>query len=88
MGENRPVGSSGRAAPLYSEVDALLPLDLDPESRIHEFLHHRNASTSSTRRSSKVHYHDLGEKIVNSITVHQLRGSEDGFKDEVVAVIT
>lgn len=76
--------------PAYAEVDTLLPLDLDPESRMlaHDFLHQHRTPTLSARRRSKVHYQELGGSIVNSITVHQLQSGKEGLKDEVVAVLT
>ena len=71
----------------YTEVDALLPLDLDPESRrAHDFLH--SVSSFSRRSQPIVTYHELGKSIVNSITVHCLKSDKDGLKDEVVAVLT
>ena len=71
----------------YTEVDALLPLDLDPESRLaHDFLH--GVSPVSRVLPTTVKYHELGTSIVNSITVHCLKSGKRDLKDEVVAVLT
>lgn len=73
-----------------SEVDALLPLDLDPDSRMHAqdliTRHGLDAHPPSWR--PKVTYHELGTLIVNSISVHKIVGDKSGIRDEIVAVLT
>ncbi|MCJ1387352.1 hypothetical protein MMC18_000195 [Xylographa bjoerkii] len=72
-----------------AEVDALLPLDLDPHSRIlaQSFLGSHDNDPPLPWQRAKVEYHELGGDIVNSITVHCLRSGKEGIQDEVVAVI-
>lgn len=93
-----PKGGGDGSIPHHVEVDALLPLELDPESRLlaHNFLQQRNqtfasaASTTSVapRGKAEVHIHEVGGSIVNSVTIHRLRSDREGFEDEIVAVLT
>lgn len=73
-----------------NEVDALLPLDLDPESRLLDqqsyFNHVRPTRTS--RRKPEVHYHNLGTSIVNSVTIYRLASGQPGCRDETAAILT
>lgn len=90
IGENQPFPSSTSLSTARNvEVDSLLPLDLDPQSRMlaPDFLD-RHAEDRTPWRRPKVHYRDLGGLIVNAITVHKLSNSKDGMRDEVVAVVT
>lgn len=73
------------------EVDALLPLDLDPGSRLlaHSFLLQRSQTTHTIgRRKPEVQIHEVGRSIVNSVTVHRLLSNQKELEDEVVAVLT
>lgn len=72
------------------EVDALLPLDLDPGSRLlaHSFLQRSQTTHAAGRRKPEVQIHEVGASIVNSVTVHRLLSEEKGLEDEVVAVLT
>ena len=72
-----------------TEVDALLPLDLDPHSRTlaQNFLAYSDDGSRLPWQPTKVDYHELGGSIVNSITVHKVRSGKEGLQDEVVAVI-
>ena len=78
-----------RAFGQHAEVDELLPLDLDPESR--RTFSNPNALLQWPRPSWGNSYdlqtHELGTDVVNSITIHLLRGEKNGFQDEVVAVL-
>ena len=89
--ENSPSSSTApqQATTNPVEVDALLPLDLDPESRILalSYLGDHGESSYNPRSPAKVEYHDLGGLIVNSITVHNIRSDKEEEQDEVVAVI-
>lgn len=84
-------GRSPRSSPRHAEVDALLPLDLDPESRFqaHQFL---TGSTPDSDfigvRKAEVQIQELGTDIVNSVTIHRLRGDGKEFQDELIAVMT
>ena len=83
--------SSDRASRHNAEVDALLPLDLDPESRVlaHSFLHRSpRPASAADRRKPEIHFHELGDQIVNSVSVHCLPSDQKGLEDEVVAVTT
>lgn len=85
-------GSRDRALQHHAEVDALLPLELDPESRLlaHNFLHQRSQTFASavSRGKIEVQIHEVGGSIVNSVTIHRLRSDREGFEDEIVAVLT
>lgn len=72
------------------EVDALLPLDLDPGSRLlaHNFLQRSQTTHAAGRRNPEVQIHEVGGSIVNSVTVHRLLSNQKGLEDEVVAVLT
>ncbi|MCJ1478562.1 hypothetical protein MMC13_007243 [Lambiella insularis] len=72
-----------------AEVDALLPLDLDPHSRIltQSSLESHEEHSGIARHHSKIEYRDLGGDIVNSIAVHRLRSGKEGIHDEIVAAI-
>ena len=78
----------GRAS-LFSEVDALLPLDLDPESRMlaRDFLHQHHIPTLSSRRRPVVEDFELGKSIVNSIVIDRLK-DKDGNLEDPVAILT
>lgn len=73
----------------HSEVDELLPIDLEPEYR-------RTFDPSvllqwagpSRRSSYELKIQELGADIVNSITIHHLLSEKHGLEDEVVAVLT
>lgn len=72
------------------EVDALLPLDLDPGSRLlaHSFIQRGQITHAAGRRKPEVQIHEVGGYIVNSVTVHRLLSNQKGLEDEVVAVLT
>ena len=72
------------------EVDALLPLDLDPGSRLlaHNFVQRGQPTHAAGRRKPEVQIHEVGGSIVNSVTVHRLLSNQKGLEDEVVAVLT
>ncbi len=77
----------------HSEVDDLLPLDLDPESRrpLHEF---RRTTPrwalypGENFAKYELQAHELGGTRVNSVTIYLMRSEQKGFKDEVVVVMT
>ena len=68
----------------YSEVDAMLPLSLDPELRRQT---HRSLVTREQRRPA-AHTHELGQMIVNSVTIHRSADGDIGADDGTVAVLT
>ena len=83
--------SSDAAAGHDAEVDELLPLDLDPESRTlpHSFPNRSQGPfTSPDRRKPEIKFHELGDQIVNSVSIHCLRSDQKGLGDEVVVVTT
>lgn len=71
-----------------AEVDGVLPLDLDPDSRA---LTHPHVPLTRSHMSSPPKYdlqdHELGGSIVNSVTIYLLPSDQEG-SDEVVAVMT
>jgi hypothetical protein len=79
---------AGLSHPL--EVDALLPLDLDPGSRLlsNSFLQRNQTTPTTGRRKPEVQIHEVGGSIVNSVTVHRLLSHQKGLADEIVAVLT
>lgn len=84
-------GASGHGQPArsHSEVDALLPLDLDPESRMldqHSYIGNRRP-TAARRRKPEVQYAEMGTSIVNSVTIYRLR-SDPALLDETVVLVT
>ena len=91
VGEEDLNESRNRAVHNPAEVDALLPLDLDPESRLlaRNFLQQSQSfETTTRRRKPEVQIHEVGESIVNSVTIHRLHSELKGFEDEVVVVLT
>lgn len=81
-------GVQGRSSHHEAEVDALLPLDLAPESRMlaHSYFQRLRASSPSTRNKPEVQIHELGGSIMNSVTIHRLQN--DQKEDEIVCVMT
>lgn len=73
-----------------SEVDELLPLDLEfPPRTQGQALSYRYATEQGPPwLRAKVYYRELGKLIVNSITVHKIQSRREGVNDEVVAVVT
>lgn len=82
--------SSSRSSYAHpAEVDDLLPLDLDPDSRA--LIHHGSSTPpSSPWRHSRyiLHEFNLGGDIMNSVAVQLLPGGRQGLEDETVAVLT
>ncbi|KAL8967703.1 MAG: hypothetical protein Q9183_002794 [Haloplaca sp. 2 TL-2023] len=76
-----------------AEVDALLPLDLDPESRLlaRSYFQRLRSTSSPSRSKPEVQIHELGtesEHIMNSVSLHRLSGEKDGPHDDLVCVMT
>lgn len=73
-----------------AEVDALLPLDLDPESRMlaHNYFQRLRASSPSSRSRPEVQIHDLGGSITNSVAIHRLQTGRKDQDNEIVCVMT
>ena len=85
-------GTGGTVLRQHAEVDDLLPLDLDPESRrsLHDLRRTPQWGHYLGGASAKyeLQTHELGGSIVNSVTIHLIRNEQKEFKDEVVVVIT
>ena len=81
--------SEGIDGPTTSEVDELLPLDLDPEYRrtFSDPSLLSQLARPSHRSSYELQTRELGADIVNSITIHLLRSERDDLEDEVVALL-
>ena len=80
-----------RAVQHQAEVDALLPLDLDPESRLLAHSYFQRQQTSSPRGSRtkpEVQIHEIGGSIVNSVTIHCLGSDQKELKDDTVCIMT
>ena len=91
VSEDGSPDSDERAARRHAEVDTLLPLDLDVDSRINAHNHFRRLQdpVDSERRSQpEIQLHELGGQIVNSVTVTRLRSDKKHLQDETVAVLT
>ncbi|KAL8808910.1 MAG: hypothetical protein Q9200_003902 [Gallowayella weberi] len=80
----------GRLFGQEDQVDALLPLDLDPDSRMqaHSYFRRLRASSSPSRRKPEVQILEIGSAIVNSVTIHRLRADQDSQNAEIVCVLT
>ena len=73
------------------EVDDLLPLDLDPDSRLMAYNGFRplESRLASVRRNQRVKIHKFpNQEIVNSITLYQYVDEQDGTKGEPLAIIS
>ena len=72
-------------------MDDLLPLDLDPESRLLAYNGFRpleHPRLGSIRRNQRVKYHKFpNQEIINSITMYQHVDEHSGTKDEPLAII-
>lgn len=91
ISEEGSPGSDERAARRHAEVDALRPLDLDVDSRLHahDYLRRlQDPSESGQRRQPEIRLHEFGGSIVNSVTISRLSSGKKGFQDETVAVLT
>ncbi|KAL8756336.1 MAG: hypothetical protein Q9199_002993 [Rusavskia elegans] len=93
---SRQESSSSRASfsTHEAEVDALLPLDLDPESRTLAQSYFRRLRASSPPSPSKpeVQIHELAastpNSITNSVAIHRLRTDQKSQGDDIVCVMT
>lgn len=91
VNETESSSGSDRDSRHDADVDALLPLDLDPESRVlaHSFLHRsQRTSTAAGRKKARTQFYELGDQIINSVSVHRLCSDQKGLEDEVVVVTT
>ncbi|KAI4287001.1 MAG: hypothetical protein L6R35_003747 [Caloplaca aegaea] len=79
----------GRSFQHEADVDALLPLDLDPDSRLlaHSYFQRLRASPPPRRSKPEVQIHELGGSIMNSVTIHRLPSTQKGIDDEIVCVM-
>ncbi|KAI9678268.1 MAG: hypothetical protein M1817_006213 [Caeruleum heppii] len=80
-----------RAPRWRAEIDSSMLLDLESHLRQHQprlSLDPETIFPGSRRRSPQVYVHELGDDIVNSVSVHQ--SSQDSFPGlaEVIAVLT
>ena len=90
ISEEGSPGSDERAARRHAEVDALLPLGLDVDSRLHahDHLHQlQDPSESGRHKQPEIRLHELGGSIVNSVTISRLSSGKKGLQDETVAVL-
>ncbi|KAI4229203.1 MAG: hypothetical protein L6R36_001052 [Xanthoria steineri] len=77
-----------------ADVDALLPLELDLESRTSNQSYSRRPRASSPPRPSKpeIQIHELAastqNSITNSVAIHRLRTDQKSQDDDIVCVIT
>ena len=91
LAESEPLHLRDYNAGLPSgEVDDLLPLDLDLDSRRMAYNGFRplEPRLGSIRRHQRVKYHKFpNQEIINSITMYQYVDERDGTKDEPLAII-
>ncbi|KAL8914550.1 MAG: hypothetical protein Q9171_000903 [Xanthocarpia ochracea] len=86
--------SSSRARRHEAEVDALLPLDLDPDSRTlaQSYFRRLGASSPPSRSKPEVQIHELAGSVSNSITnsvaIHRLLIDQQSQDNEIVCVMT
>ena len=72
----------------HAEVDDLLTLDLNPESR--ELIHQRSPTLRLPLFQSPTyttHEYNFGDRIVNSVVVQRLPGGQEGLEDQIVVVL-
>ncbi|KAI9824059.1 MAG: hypothetical protein M1832_002127 [Thelocarpon impressellum] len=84
-------GDGDQAPRSHADVDALLPIDLDPELRrqTHRFFTAPSERHGgSDRRRLQATTHELGQMIVNSVTLHHSATDDVGGNDGTVAVLT
>ncbi|KAL9009513.1 MAG: hypothetical protein Q9173_005458 [Seirophora scorigena] len=81
--------AQGRSFQHEADVDALLPLDLDPDSRMlaHSYFQRVRASPPPSRSKPEVQIHELGGQIMNSVTIHRLPSYQKGVEDEIVCAM-
>lgn len=81
--------AQGRSFQHEADVDALLPLDLDPDSRMlaHSYFQRVRASPPPSRGKPEVQIHELGGHIMNSVTIHRLPSDQKGVEDEIVCAM-
>lgn len=81
--------SRGASSRTRAEVDELLPLNLNPNSRAlaSQELNWADFSTSLAQRYV-LHYYELGSHIVNSVTIHKIRSEKKGLEDDVIVMAT
>ncbi|KAL8941635.1 MAG: hypothetical protein Q9216_002137 [Gyalolechia sp. 2 TL-2023] len=84
------IGGRGSFSRHEAEVDALLPLNLDPESRTlaHNYFQRLRASSPSSQSKPEVQIHELGGSIMNSVAIHRLQSHQKDQDDEIVCVMT
>ena len=70
-----------------AEVDELLPLDLDPHSRLLAQDQLRSDRHIPKRRA-KIITKEIGQLIVNAIMVYKFNNKSVGLKDETVAILS
>ncbi|KAI9844849.1 MAG: hypothetical protein M1837_005267 [Sclerophora amabilis] len=72
------------------DVDALLPVNLDPEARreAHRFLSSEERFGIGRRPSPEIRIQELGSLIVNSVTLHRSPPDTDDDQDGTVAILT
>ena len=87
--ERRPFSPQGDAA-RHAEVDSLLPLYLEPHSGTlaQDYISRGSGDRASSSRTAKVHKREIGNEIVNAITVHRIESQQKGYQDEEVAVLS
>ncbi|KAI9755887.1 MAG: 70-kilodalton heat shock protein [Chaenotheca gracillima] len=80
----------GESSPPHIDVDAWLPVNLDPEARAqaHQFLSSEDRNGSGRRRPADVRTLKLGNSIVNSVTIHRSPSDQDHDREGPVAVLT
>ena len=73
----------------HAEVDDLLPLDLDPESRA---LPQGASSVLGVPLHRppryELHEYKIGDDIVNSVVVQRLPAGREGLEDHIIAILT
>lgn len=94
IGGKESSSGRGNAFRHEAEVDALLPLDLDPDSRMlaHSYFQRLRSTSSPSRSKPEVQIHELGpntmNSIMNSVSIHRLQSGQSGQYEEIVCVMT
>ena len=69
-----------------AEVDELLPLDLDPRSRM--LAQETTRTDHQSRRQPKVTTKEFGNDIINAITICKFQHKDPNLRSETIAVIS
>lgn len=72
-----------------AEVDDILPLNLDPDSRaLLSPSFGRPETPTNHSQKYTMHYYELGALVVNSVKIHAMQSPKEGLEDDIVVIAT